>query len=396
MTVTLSVEEFQGLYGPFQVSELLIQKVWLQGAFDGSRLKDHWGRRVEVISPGRWNRLAGPDFKNAILRIDGQRVAGDVEVHFGQKDWVAHGHQSSPAYSKVVLHVLYHPLAKDAPPTLTFSGLEVPCVSLMPLLWYDLEAYASDDSIVESTRSGNEAAIETLFELPIEERRERLRSQALKRWELKVHFSRQRIERCGWEEACHMTALEILGYAANRIPMLWVAGAYPLARCREERPDVDLLWELGRDRWTTLGARPANYPKQRLIQYVEWMSQVPYWPSHLEDFGRNFPEILENGFGGDCAIFRKTCGLSRLRDRFSEEVVSGQVGGAKLDTLICDGFLPLLAARSSLDLAAYWFHWFSGNAPESVVESLKSAQILEPRKHVLSNGWAQGILGLRA
>jgi hypothetical protein len=85
-----------------------------------------------------------------------------------------------------------------------------------------------------------------------------------------------------------------------------------------------------------------------------------------------------------------------LRDRFSEEVVSGQVGGAKLDTLICDGFLPLLAARSSLDLAAYWFHWFSGNAPESVVESLKSAQILEPRKHVLSNGWAQGILGLRA
>ena len=68
MTVTLGVEEFQGLYGPFQVSELLIQKVWLQGAFDGSRLKDHWGRRVEVISPGRWNRLAGPDFKNGFRR----------------------------------------------------------------------------------------------------------------------------------------------------------------------------------------------------------------------------------------------------------------------------------------------------------------------------------------
>jgi len=44
MTVTLGVEEFQGFYGPFQVSELLIQKVWLQGAFDGTRLKDHWGR----------------------------------------------------------------------------------------------------------------------------------------------------------------------------------------------------------------------------------------------------------------------------------------------------------------------------------------------------------------
>ncbi|MGK0238714.1 MAG: hypothetical protein ACI92G_002180 [Candidatus Pelagisphaera sp.] len=396
MTVTLGVEEFQGLYGPFQVSELLIQKVWLQGAFDGSRLKDHWGRRVEVISPGRWNRLAGPDFKNAILRIDGNRVEGDVEIHFGQKDWVAHGHQFSPSYSKVVLHVLYHPLVKDARPTLTHSGVEVPCVSLMPLLWYDLEAYASDDSIVESTRSGNEAAIETLFELSIEERRERLRRQALKRWELKVHFSRQRIERCGWEEACHMTALEILGYAANRIPMLWVAGEYPLARYREERPKVERLWDLGRDRWTTLGARPANYPKRRLIQYVEWASQVPYWPSSLEDFGRNFPDVLEEGFGENCSIFRKSYGLSRLRDRFSEGVVSEQIGGAKLDTLICDGFLPLLAARSSLNLGVFWFHWFPGNAPESVVGSLKSAQILEPRRHLLSNGWAQGILGLRA
>ena len=193
-----------------------------------------------------------------------------------------------------------------------------------------------------------------------------------------------------------MTALEILGYAANRIPMLWVAGEYPLARYREERPKVERLWDLGRDRWTTLGARPANYPKRRLIQYVEWASQVPYWPSSLEDFGRNFPDVLEEGFGENCSIFRKSYGLSRLRDRFSEGVVSEQIGGAKLDTLICDGFLPLLAARSSLNLGVFWFHWFPGNAPESVVGSLKSAQILEPRRHLLSNGWAQGILGLRA
>ncbi|MBT3482368.1 MAG: DUF2851 family protein [Opitutales bacterium] len=396
MTVTLGVEEFQGFYGPFQVSELLIQKVWLQGAFDGTRLKDHWGRRVEVISPGRWNRLAGPDFKNAILLIDGQRVEGDVEVHFGQRDWVAHGHQLSPAYSKVILHVLYHPLARGAPPTLTESGVEIPNVSLMPLLWYDLEAYASDDSIVESTRSGNEAAIEKLFELSIEERRERLRCQALERWELKVHFSRQRIKHCGWEEACHMTALEVLGYAANRIPMLWVASAFPLARCRNEKPGAERLFELGRDRWITLGARPANYPRQRLLQYVEWMNRAPFWPSVLEDFERRLPNLQGNDFGGNSAEFRKSCGLGEWRDRFSKEVVLEQVGGAKLDTLICDGFLPLLAARNERGLGMFWFYWFSGNAPKSVVESLKNLQVLQPRRYVLSNGWTQGILGLRA
>jgi len=77
-------------------------------------------------------------------------------------------------------------------------------------------------------------------------------------------------------------------------------------------------------------------------------------------------------------------------------VVFEQVNGSKLDTLVCDGFLPLLSARSGCDFSALWFHWFPGNAPESVIKSLKQLQTTQPRRYPLCNGWTQGILGLRA
>ena len=96
MNATQGVEEFQGLYGPYQVSELVLQKIWQKIAFDSARMKDSRGRQIEVLNPGRWNRLAGPDFKDAIFRIDGDRVEGDVEINFSQSDWKAHGHDKTP------------------------------------------------------------------------------------------------------------------------------------------------------------------------------------------------------------------------------------------------------------------------------------------------------------
>jgi len=76
-------------------------------------------------------------------------------------------------------------------------------------------------------------------------------------------------------------------------------------------------------------------------------------------------------------------------------VVSGRISGSKLDTLICDGFLPLLSARSGADLSGLWFHWFAGNAPEILGKTLKGLEILETRRFPKSNGWLQGLLKIR-
>jgi hypothetical protein len=393
MNVTQGVEEFQGLYGPYQVSELVLQKIWLKVAFDSARMKDTSGRQIEVLSPGRWNRLAGPDFKDAALRIDGDRVEGDVEIHFSQSEWRAHGHHEDPNFDRVALHVVYHPIRSGEKPVFTVSGESVPTVSLMELLWYDLEEYSIEDSIIESTGGSVEDAFLALFDLSIEQRRNRLMKGAADRWNVKRDFAKIRIERLGWDEACHMTALEIMGFAANRIPMLHVAGAFPAKRCRLDNLRFEDLWEAGRELWTTSGVRPANHPKIRLEQFFEWISVQPHWQEALLELGNRLPtgQISDE----TTAQFRKKADFAGIQRAFSDRVVSGRISGSKLDTLICDGFLPLLSARFGVDWSGLWFHWFAGNAPEVLGKTLKGLEILETRRFPNSNGWLQGLLKIR-
>ena len=97
------VAEMPGLYGPFTLTERVVQKIWLRGDFDSLDLTLTDGRRLEIHSPGKWNLLGGPDFHRARLTLAGQSLVGDVEVHFHARDWHAHGHAADPAYAEVAL-----------------------------------------------------------------------------------------------------------------------------------------------------------------------------------------------------------------------------------------------------------------------------------------------------
>ncbi len=71
------------------------------------------GGSFRALSRGTWNVEAGPDFLNAKIAIDGKTLRGDVEVHRCASDWFAHKHQSDPAYSKVILHVVERDDSKE-------------------------------------------------------------------------------------------------------------------------------------------------------------------------------------------------------------------------------------------------------------------------------------------
>ena len=66
-----AVEEMPGLYGPFTFSERLLQRLWARGEFDAAGARTADGRAVEILEPGKWNRLGGPDFRGARLRLGG-------------------------------------------------------------------------------------------------------------------------------------------------------------------------------------------------------------------------------------------------------------------------------------------------------------------------------------
>lgn len=65
------------------------------------------GEELAILHPGFYNRDAGPDFQEALLRIGDTRWMGSVELHLKSSDWLAHNHSADPAYSNVILHVVW-------------------------------------------------------------------------------------------------------------------------------------------------------------------------------------------------------------------------------------------------------------------------------------------------
>lgn len=98
-------------------TENLIQLIWRNSLYDGSGLKTVAGLPVTVHAAGRFNKGAGPDFKNADISVGGQRMHGDIEIHKHAREWFEHKHHLSPLYNHTALHVFVE--RGDATPAAT-------------------------------------------------------------------------------------------------------------------------------------------------------------------------------------------------------------------------------------------------------------------------------------
>ena len=387
-----TVAEFQGLYGPFTVAERVLQKIWLHRDFDSTQARLSDGRRLEIVSPGEWNLLGGPDFHGAHLRIDGREVRGDVEVHFHASDWRAHGHPANPTFQEVALHVVLFPPEISALPARGRDGAELPTLVLLPLLHRDIEEYAADDALEVITARDDWRRFAELGRKPVDEIRNLMRQQAAERWCQKVHFAKLRIGKLGWTAATHQTALEILGYRRNRVAMLALAARYPLATWAEATIDVAPLFEEGRASWQLHGVRPANHPRTRLRQYAAWVRACPDWPERLTRVADDLP-VDESNAGATVGEARKKMALTQWRSKLAREICGDAVHGTRFDTLVCDGLLPLAAACADRDLSAVWFSWFLGDVPLAVRQAMPKLGLAGARTEPLCHGYSQGLLG---
>ena len=90
------------------MKEELLQYLWQHKIFMQNELKTTDGRDIHIISPGMMHHDAGPDFKQAVIRINDIIWAGDVEIHVNGSDWYRHHHQNDEKYKSVILHVVYN------------------------------------------------------------------------------------------------------------------------------------------------------------------------------------------------------------------------------------------------------------------------------------------------
>lgn len=89
------------------MQEELIHHLWKLKTFDHRDLKTICDKPIKIFKYGTYNHNAGPDFINALIKINDTEWAGHVEMHLKSSDWIAHRHHTDKAYNSVILHVVY-------------------------------------------------------------------------------------------------------------------------------------------------------------------------------------------------------------------------------------------------------------------------------------------------
>ncbi len=210
---------------PDRVPEAVLSRIWNEG-WHSRELRTTDGRRVGVVYRGVWTHSNGPDFRDAMLDIDGKLVQGAVELHIRESDWVAHEHHLDPAYDAVVLHVvLEHDLPQAAGRP---SGAALPTVAIGPFLHGPLDQFMPTALPLDLGDLGQRACLPTLADDRPEEIHRVLRREGWRRLaEKQLRFQQELVVRPAGE-VLYRGMLDSLGLTSNRSGMERVADLLPL------------------------------------------------------------------------------------------------------------------------------------------------------------------------
>jgi Protein of unknown function (DUF2851) len=277
-------------------SELEYQALWYSGAF-GSTFRSTNGSSVEILQFGFWNKEAGPDFVQALIRVNGiQTLAGDIELDLAAADWERHLHGENPAFRNVVLHVFLR-RSGVASFTRTIEHREV----LQVELTRDCRS-AIVETEIDLAKPG--ACCGPLARFADQKIDQILETAARLRLERKTQLLRRAVHIHGIDEALFQALAIALGYKWNKVPFLILAQRVTLQRLRHDSetaeavlfglagflesvdPSKNLLppshyaaslwthwWKvrselhslvLASEHWKLSGSRPANHPHRRL------------------------------------------------------------------------------------------------------------------------------------
>lgn len=305
--------------------ERLLQSVWHHQRLQRDQLCTIDGRPVRVLHPGFWNHEAGPDFRGAIVQI-GQDEArsGDVEVDWEQHNWKGHDHHQNPAFTNVILHVVWTGgnAVMNALPTLALEKfLDVPFNEIQ--IWGATTAAASWPEALQGACSA------PLSELSRDQAGDLLKQAALVRFQRKATELQLRARQAGWEQALWEGLFRALGYKHNvwpmqrigellprlreggQAPLLWqarllgVSGFLGMANEKNYEHDyLRMLWDqwwrdrehfqdaiLPKSLWRMNGLRPANQPQRRLALAAHWLASNDFMARLEEWFVKAPPAV---------------------------------------------------------------------------------------------------------
>lgn len=256
------------------------------------------GESIEILSAGRHNIHAGPDFFDARIRIGHTLWAGNVEIHLRASDWNRHGHQSDPLYRNTILHVV----AENDLVVYNNAGSCVPALEIRWPLWieYNYKALMQKHDWVN--------CVSQLYKIDPFRIRFFLNGVAIERLQQKIGNIQRLLEETNgdWSETFYLFLARSFGFRQNGDPFEMLARSLPLSVLQKHRNQLFQLEALlfGQSGLCHESLLLEEYPLALKMEYEFLSGKYGLRPiaGHLWKFMRmhplNFPTIRLAQFAG--------------------------------------------------------------------------------------------------
>jgi hypothetical protein len=348
--------------------EDFLQLVWKYQYFDRKDLKTVDGQSVQILAAGFHNQSEGPDFRDAIVMLDGVTFHGHVEVHRLASDWKQHAHGGDPAYNSVILHVVW----ENDKAVHRNDGTPMPTVELKGRIF--LEVWRNYENLLDF--KSDLACAHALTKVSEIVRFSALEQALVGRLYNKSQLILEILDQTkgDWEETAYRWLFTCFGFKTNSQPMAELAALVSYKTLQKHRNQVSALeamllgqagllpeesdepyvqhlisefdfyrkkfnWNTSmlRQHWTFMGARPTNFPSIRIAQLASILSKAPNLLQAVMEDSREFAAFkkLLQVAPSDYWKYHYSFGKP------TEKIASKGISGSSLELLIINFVIPL-------------------------------------------------------
>lgn len=224
------------IYDRSGIAEHYIFQLWEKKYFSTRTLTSTTGSTIKILSEGERNHDAGPDFKNAVIKIDNEIFRGDVEIHRAPEDWYQHGHHADPAYLNVVLHLIIGK-QQSYEPAIRLDLRRVPAEIFVEISDHEFPELEKSYNLTPNDES--EPIFCRLSNLGLEEKLATIDSLGERRLLDKAERLREMREFASWNQIFYSGLMEAMGYSKNQIPFRKLASRLPFEALQREKHGID-------------------------------------------------------------------------------------------------------------------------------------------------------------
>ena len=217
------------------MKEDFLYYVWQYQKLTALELNTVKGEGLSILHPGHYLETAGPDFFNAQIIIDGQKWAGNIEIHVKSSDWYLHNHERDAAYNNVILHVVWeHDTDVFSP-----NNIEIPVVELRDFVKQEL-LHSYKNLVAQKSWIYCENQIQEVNAFVVSNWQERLFFERLERKSQSV-VDNLVMTQNDWEAVLFLLLARNFGLNTNGVSFLKIAQSIPFSVIRKESSDLQNL-----------------------------------------------------------------------------------------------------------------------------------------------------------